>query len=126
MDILKIAGIILAAVILVSSLPTFDKSISAIISVATCVLVLVYIVNMISPAVETIQDLFINETDNDFSIIFKTMGISLITQFVADVATDSGNKALANQMVFTGKTAIVILALPVFVQVLEIIGQLIK
>ena len=126
MDILKTAGIILTAVILISSIPAFDKSVNAIINIATCLVVLIYIVNMVSPAVETIQSVFDSHADSDFSIIYKTMGISLITQFVADVAADSGNKALANQMTFTGKTAIILLALPVFVKVLEIIGQLIK
>jgi stage III sporulation protein AD len=54
------------------------------------------------------------------------MGISLLTGFVNDIATDSGNKALANQIVFAGKIAIVALALPVFIQVMELIKQMIK
>ena len=54
------------------------------------------------------------------------MGISVITQFVADIASDSGNKALANQMILTGKVSVMILAMPVFVQIMNIIGKLLE
>lgn len=126
MEIIKISIIILIAVILINTLPLYDKNISSMITISTCVIVMVYVVHIIRPAFDTIKSIINNETNIDFVLIFKCMGISLITQFVADIASDSGNKALANQMIFVGKLAIVILAMPIFVKVLEIIGQFIK
>ncbi len=123
MDILKIAAVILVCVLLISSLPTFNKSISYMISLSCGVIVLLYIINISSDAILQIQDVITNSGISDFSIVFKAMGISLITQFVSDTATDSGNKSLANQMVFVGKVAIIVLALPVFTQILGLIGK---
>lgn len=126
MEFIKISIIILIAVLIVGSLPLFDKGLTALITISTCVIVVLYVMKSVSPAIETIKNIVSNQTTVDFTIVFKSMGISLITQFVSDVAMDNGNKALANQMTFVGKIAIVMLAMPVFVQVLEVIGQFIK
>jgi len=124
MEFIKIAVIIFVAVILVSCLPVYDNSVSNIIGIAVCTIVLIYIISCIIPVIMNIRS-FIEKLDFDFSLIFKCMGISLITQFVSDIASDSGNKALSNQMIFAGKVAVTALALPLFAQVIEIIGRLI-
>ncbi|MEG1782521.1 MAG: stage III sporulation AC/AD family protein [Oscillospiraceae bacterium] len=125
MDIIKIAGVVLIVVTLVNTLPTFSKEISALITIACCIVILLYIIKTVSPAIETIKTVADQVAFNGLEIIFKAVGTGLITQFVADIATDNGNKALANQMVFVGKIAIIVLAMPVFLQVMELIGQLI-
>ena len=125
MDIVKIAGIILIVVTLVNTLPTFSKEITSLITISCCIVVLLYIVKTVTPAIETIKTVAQQVAFNGLEIVFKSIGTGLITQFVADIATDSGNKALANQMVFVGKIAIIVLAMPVFLQVLELIGQLV-
>lgn len=126
MEFIKISGIIIVCILTVSFIPMMDKAVSSIISICICFVVLTYVLDMITPAIESIKNIFRYETEAHFTLIFKTMGIALVTQFVSDVAIDNGNKAIANQMILAGKTAIVILAMPVFIQVLEIIGQLIE
>ena len=63
------------------------------------------------------------ESLKNFAVIYKALGISIITVFVSDIAADSGNKALSDRMIFAGKAAIIILVMPVFIQVLEIIKR---
>ena len=126
MDIIKIALIILVAVITISCLPLFEKPIGATITIATSIIVLWFIINTITPIILNIKSIFDSSSGADLSVIYKAMGISLLTQFVADISMDNGNKALANQMIFTGKLAIIVLALPVYFQVLEVLGQILK
>ncbi len=126
MDFIKICLIILVAVITVSCIPVFERPIIATINIATSLIVLYTVVITISPIISDIKIIFNNNLSGDLSIVFKTLGISLITQFVSDVATDNGNKSLANRMILTGKLAIIVLILPVYLQVLEIIGRIIK
>ena len=123
MEIFKISAIILIAVVLINSLPLFDKSINARVTITICILITVYLINKISPVISVIKSIIQSNTDADFTIVFKAIGIRLITQFVSDIALDSGNKALANQMIFVGKLSIMISAMPIFIKVLEIIGQ---
>ena len=126
MDIIKIALVILVSLITISCLPVFDKSISAVIGIATAVIVLWFVISTITPLVQNIKSFFDSQSGLDLGVIYKSMGISLLTQFVADMAVDTGNNALANQMIFTGKLAIIMLAMPIYIQILEILGQILK
>ena len=126
MDIIKIALIILIGIITISCLPVWEKSVISVISISAALIVLWFIVRTISPIINEIKTVFDSWISTDLSVVFKAMGISLITQFVADIAVDNGNKTLANQMIFAGKIAIVVLAMPVFLQVLEILGRIVK
>ena len=118
--------VILVSLITISCLPVFDKSISAVIGIATAIIVLWLVINTITPLIQNIKRFFDSQSQLDLGIIYKSMGISLLTQFVADMATDVGNKTLANQMIFTGKLAIIMLAMPIYMQILEILGQILK
>ena len=124
MEFLKISLIILVAVIMANCIPVANKNIWFITVLSSSVVVLLYIIRTVTPVMETIKNISDSADMGDLSIIYKSMGISLITQFVADTSADSGNKALANQMIFAGKIAIIILALPIYMQVLEMIGGL--
>ncbi|MBQ6851004.1 MAG: hypothetical protein IJN77_08200 [Oscillospiraceae bacterium] len=125
MEFIKISLIVFVCIILINCLPVYDKSVAAIVTIAACTVIMMTILNTVIPVIVNIKNLFSENINFDLGIIFKCMGISIITRFVADLATDNGNKALANRMIFAGKIAIIALALPLFSQVLEIIGKLI-
>ena len=126
MDIIKIALVVLISIIVVSCLPVWEKSVISAISISSSLIILWLVINTVSPVVSEIKTVFNSWISTDLSVVFKAMGISLITQFVADVAVDNGNKTLANQMIFAGKIAIVVLAMPIYFQVLEILGRIVK
>ncbi len=125
MDIFKIAALILLVVILISSLPTFNKQIQSLIAIACSILVLLYTTNEIIPAIEEIKLLLGQVSFDGIDIILKAIGIGLITQFISDICLDNNNKALSNQMIFLGRVAIILTALPIFMQVLDVIRMLI-
>ena len=125
MEIIKLALFVLLVVLVVNSIPTFSREITVIITFSCCIVVLLYILKTLYPAVEYIKSVTETVSFSGTDVVFKASGIGLITQFVSDIATDSGNKALANQMVFAGRVCILLAAMPVFIQVFEIIGQLI-
>lgn len=126
MEILKIAAVILISSVFISALSSSDKSFSVILTLSASALILFYILSEVSLFIEQFKMLSARFLNNDFSVLLKAMGISVITQFVADIASDSGNKALANQMILTGKVSVMILAMPVFVQIMNIIGKLLE
>lgn len=124
MEIFKLAAIILTAVIVVGALPTFSKEISLIITLSCCTVILLYILKMIVPVAEYVRELTRNIYFDRFDVVLKAVGVGLITQFVSDTAIDCGNRSLANQMIFAGRICVLMLAIPVFVQVLGIIERL--
>lgn len=126
MEILKIAGIIIVTVILISSIPFYDKNIRNIIMIFSCIAVSLYIINSFRNDFIQVKSFIETIGFSDYSILYKAMGIALVTEIVRDIAADSGNKSLSNQMIFAGKAAILLIALPVYIQVLEILTEILK
>lgn len=126
MEILKIAGIIIVTVILISSIPFYDKNIKNIIMIFSCIAISLYIINSFQNDFIQVKSFIETIGFGDYSILYKAMGIALVTEIVRDIAADSGNKSLSNQMIFAGKAAILLIALPVYIQVLEILTEILK
>ena len=126
MEILKIAGIIIVTVILISSIPFYDKNIRNIIMICSCIDISLYIINSFRNDFIQVKSFIETIGFGDYSILYKAMGIALVTEIVRDIAADSGNKSLSNQMIFAGKAAILLIALPVYIQVLEILTEILK
>ncbi|MDY2861993.1 MAG: SpoIIIAC/SpoIIIAD family protein [Oscillospiraceae bacterium] len=126
MEILKIAGIIIVTVILISSIPFYDKNIRNIIMIFSCIAISLYIINSFRNDFIQVKSFIETIGFGDYSILYKAMGIALVTEIVRDIAADSGNKSLSNQMIFAGKAAILLIALPVYIQVLEILTEILK
>lgn len=58
--------------------------------------------------------------------LFKALGICLLTQLSADACRDAGEAGLAGKAEFTGKIALLILALPLFESIAETSAALIN
>lgn len=126
MDIIKIFPLIIAAVVLAQVLKQHAPEFSTAFSIGVSAVLLLYILYEISPFVQSITRLFTTAVTADFSIIVKTVGIGLITEIVCSICEDAGQKALATKAVIAGKFAILIVALPLFEQMLSIITELLK
>ena len=124
MDFLKITAAILAAVIFISSLSVMEKPVMTMITVVTSLTVIFLIINTASDSINQIMNILDDFSGDNFKLLLKTVGICAVTQFVSDIALDCGNRTLSNQMIFIGKLSILFLSLPVFIQVLEIIGNI--
>ncbi len=124
MEFFKIAILVLIVVIMVSSIPTFSKEITVIITVGSCIVVLVYILNQAQGALEYIKNIADRMSFDGLEVVLKAVGVGFITQFVSDMALDCNNKSLSNQIIFAGRITVLLLAMPVFLQVFEIIERL--
>lgn len=125
MEFFKIAILILIVVVMVSSIPTFSKEITIIITSASCIVVLLYILRQASGAIDYVKNIAERMSFTGIDVILKAVGIGFITQFVSDMALDCNNKSLSNQIIFAGRITVLLLAMPVFLQVFEIIERLI-
>ncbi len=59
-------------------------------------------------------------------VLFKGVGVCLLTQLTADTCRDAGEQALAVKTEFAGKCFLLLLALPLFEQLLSMITALIR
>ncbi|NPV28529.1 MAG: stage III sporulation protein AD [Firmicutes bacterium] len=56
--------------------------------------------------------------------LLKILGIAYVTEFGAQICRDAGEGTIANKIELAGKILILILALPIFVAILEVIVRL--
>jgi stage III sporulation protein AD len=59
------------------------------------------------------------------TVVFKTVGISIITKLSADVCRDSGQTSVASGIELTGSFAALYIALPLFKTVMDMIRSLV-
>lgn len=58
------------------------------------------------------------------SPIVKVLSIGYITEFSADIADDAGNKSISSKILFGGKIAICVVAVPIVINMLNAILSL--
>lgn len=126
MNIAAIIALALIATILCKLMDKYDKIYSVILAIAAAVLVMLAVFTYFIPAVDMIDRLFARSgLDGQYmEILFKALGISYITQFACDICRDNGENAIATQVELAGKIALLLLALPLFQALTEIVIRL--
>ncbi len=126
-NLIPICGICVAASILCTLFGNFGKEYSVYIKLAAGAAVLSIIIFYISPVTETIYLIYEKAgADEEYlTIMFKALGICYITQFASDICKDCGENTLAVQTELAGKLSLMILALPLFNSLADIVSNLI-
>lgn len=85
------------------------------------------VITGVVPVIERIEELFCRSgaSTEYFEILLKSIGICFLTRLASDICNDSGEGALAVQAETAGKTALLILALPLFENAAELAAGLI-
>lgn len=96
------------------------------LGLAASILILISIINAATEVMSKIEELvsITGLPDGYIQILFKALGISIITQLAADSCSDAGEKAIASKVELAGKVAILVISLPLFEKLLEIVKEL--
>ena len=119
-----VLGIII--VILALQLKNIKSEYSVVIMIVGCVIIFFYSISGIIKVVEILKKI-INDTginDEQIIILLKIMGISYIAEFVSDIAKDSGDSALSNQIQIYGKITILVVSVPILESLINCINGL--
>ena len=89
-------------------------------------LILLRILTLSTPMFQWIKDL-LNECGmpGEYTgVLFKSLGICLITQLASDTCRDAGEQALANKAELAGRMALLMVGFPLFHKVAETVLSL--
>ena len=128
MNIISIIALALIGTVMCKLMDKYNKIYSLLIAVGVICVVLLIIFSYISPIMGTINSL-ISRSGLKFEyseILFKSLGICYVTQFAYDVCKDNNENAIATQVEIAGKVALLILALPLFESIVDIVTKLIS
>ena len=86
------------------------------------------ILAMLSPLITYLKELMIQSgiQSSHGELLFKALGIALLTQFCADVCRESGESGAASTVELTGKMEILLLCLPLLEEILSAARELLS
>jgi stage III sporulation protein AD len=121
MDILKIIGIGLIALIMIIIIKQHRPEFAVYISLASGVLILSLIIGKISGIITLLSNLANKSSINtDFLyLLIKITGIAFLTEFAVSICKDSGESAIASKIDIGGKVTIIAISIPIISGLLE-------
>lgn len=126
MNIFSICGLSLIAVVLSLLFKQYKPELRIVLSVISICLVFTAISGYIRPLKETVDELFSasNNSTNLLKILYKSLAVTYISGLAADICNDSGEHALAGNILLVGKISVLYVALPLINETIKIIGSL--
>ncbi len=123
---IHIIGISAVALIFGLFLRQHNKTVSLILIIFACIAVFLESVSYLIDIIDTLSGMVsgLEETSAYLKIMFKVLGIALITQIISDLCRDCGESALAGQTEVAAKIFIVALILPLLQAVVKVITGL--
>ena len=124
---IKIFGLAILSAVTFSVIKKYSPEYSVLIELGSIVL----IITIVYPEIRNVVDFFYFSADaggvnKDYiRQIVKIVGIAVITQFCADICSDTGQSALASEIEFAGKLIITVFTIPVAKALLEIAVKMI-
>lgn len=125
---IEILGISFCALFLGVFVKDYSKNVSLIIILAASGLIFYLLINQLIGIFEKLNEMSqaVGSAGEYIKIMVKVLGITLISQFTADMCRDAGENSLANQTETATKIIIVAMVMPLFETVLNIITGLLK
>jgi len=128
MLVFKVVSIAVIAVFLSVIVRQYRAEYSVFISVGAGVLIWSMLSDTFGRAIDSMR-IMLDGTGVDseyISIVFKTLGICVLTQIASDLCRDCGESALATKTELAGKIAILAVAMPMISAIAQISVELIN
>ena len=123
MEIVRIVGIALVALIIIILLKQYRPEFAVYISILTGILILFFVMDKFSGIVNLLQSIA-NKASLDSSflvILIKITGIAFLSEFAVSICKDSGEGAIASKIEIGSKIIIISMSIPIISSLLEII-----
>ncbi len=126
MNLTAIIGIALIAMILCVLLKGYRPEYSVFLSLIAGIIILLMALDALTPMMGTLSQLIevSGQGKETFSILLKALGVCFITQLAADACRDAGEGAIASKVELAGKVVILLLAMPLFEQIISVATSL--
>lgn len=123
MEILKIIGIGLIALIIIILLKQYKPEFAIYISLLTGVLILILVMDKLTGIINLLQSLTNKANINSafLALLIKITGIAFLSEFAVSICKDSGEGAIASKIEIGSKIIIIAMSIPIISSLLEII-----
>ena len=123
MDIIKIIGIALVAVIIIIILKQYRPEFAIYVSIITGILILLLVTDKLTDIINLLNSIASRSSVNmEFlTLLIKITGIAFLAEFAVSICKDSGETAIANKVEIGSKILIIAMSIPIISALLEIV-----
>ena len=123
MDIFRVIGIAMATTFAVIILRPTKPEVAALVSVIGGILVIMLFVESLQHIIGNIARIVEGSGIRSelFSALVRIIGIGYLTEFAANICDEAGNSAMARKVTIAGKILILVLALPIINNLIEVV-----
>lgn len=127
MEVIKIVGVSVFAVIMIIILKNYRPEMALVLSIITGIGIMLYAISKISSVINVLNDLVSKSGVNtDFLlVIIKVIGIAYIVEFGKNVCIDAGQSSIATKLEMAGKVVIVVLTIPLISSLVNVLVGLV-
>ena len=119
-------GICLTVTLAVIVVRQTKPELAVLVGVAGSVVLFFYILDLLEQ-VFGVFEYILDSTNIDpklFGILLKIVGVGYLTEFGANICSDSGNSAVASKILLAGKLTIFVLAIPILTNLIDLIASI--
>ncbi len=123
MDVVKIIGIGLIALIIIIVLKQYKPEFVIYVSLIAGALILFLVLDKLIGIIELLSNISKKAgiSGEFLNILLKITGIAFLTEFAVSICNDSGETAIANKIDLGGKIIIIAISIPIISSLLELI-----
>lgn len=123
MEIIKIIGIALIALIIIIMLKQYRPEYAIFISILTGVLILFLVMDRLTGIINLIESIQSKFSINIqfIALLIKITGIAFLSEFAVSICKDSGEAAIASKIELGSKIIIISMSIPIISSLLEIV-----
>lgn len=126
MDIVKIIGVGLIAVIIIVLMRQYKPDFVIYVSLIAGAIILFMVLDKLAGIITIISNLSKKASLNSefLVILLKITGIAFLTEFAVSICKDSGETAIASKIDLGGKVLIIAISIPIISALLELVIKL--
>lgn len=121
MDVIKIIGIGLSALIIIVLLKQYKPEFAIYASMVAGILIISLVIGKVAGIVDILKNISAKSSvNNEFIILLiKITGIAILTEYAVSICKDAGENAIATKVDFGGKIVIMSMSIPIISSLLE-------
>lgn len=127
MDIIKIIGVGLIALIIIVIIKQYKPEFAMYVSIAAGAIIIFMVLDKVLGIITLLTNLSKKSGINAeyLSILLKITGIAVLTEFAVSICKDAGESAIASKVDFGGKIIVISMSIPIISALLEVILKII-
>lgn len=126
LGICALIALVLISLALIMLLKQYRPEFALLASVTSALILLIYGIAKASEIISAVRSLTERAgiDEQNVMLVLKALGICYIVQIAKDVCADSGQTALSDRIDFIGKVTVIAMSLPLLMQIIGIVTQL--